>query len=312
METRGIKEIEEKVAETPQSDSTLLTAATPSEVIVDAFHGKAAAGTAASWSYQPTAGDKATQTFQCNDASEGVFIQWKNLEKTVKIKVRDKKQRKEQKYVTRTILQGVSGQVGPSQLLAVMGPSGAGKSTFLNILSQRVEGYRGEVLVNGVPPGSAYRKNLGYVEQHTTYFATLSVREILRFAARLRYGANIKRSEKYERVESIIKELGLEKCANSWVGEDTGKGISGGERRRLAIGVELLSQPKLLLLDEPTSGLDSASAMRVMYILRCVAVPFPPTANAAIFTATGKMAYYGPTWTPHQQDGMLAYFSSIG
>ncbi|RAL38301.1 hypothetical protein DM860_002279 [Cuscuta australis] len=135
------------------------------------------------------------------------------------------------------ILKGITGSVGPGEILALMGPSGSGKTSLLRILGGRMH-------------------------------ENLTVEETLVFAALLRLPSDISRREKYERVETIIKELGLERCRQTRVGGGFVNGISGGERKRTSIGYEILVDPSLLLLDEPTSGLDSSSANRLLQILQ--------------------------------------------
>jgi ABC-type multidrug transport system ATPase subunit len=103
-------------------------------------------------------------------------------------------------------------------------------------------------------------------------FANLSVTETLTYAALLRLPSKLSRSEKLKRVNEIIMELGLDNCRNTWIGSPQSRGISGGERKRVSIGIELVSQPRVLFLDEPTSGLDSFTAFNIISTLKNLAV----------------------------------------
>lgn len=196
-----------------------------------------------------------------------VVLEWRNIRYSVRVKS-PKGGATEEKV----ILAGVSGLSAPGQLVAVLGPSGAGKSTLLDVLSMtRKTNFEGDLLVNGERPGAAFRRLCGYVAQDHAFLESLTVRETLRYASRLRLPSAMTLAEKYQRVEEVIAELDLQKCADSRIGSSTGGGISGGERRRLAVALELLYRPPMLLLDEPTSGLDSASAMRLIVLLRQLA-----------------------------------------
>lgn len=191
------------------------------------------------------------------DTSVAVHLKWDDLHYVVDIPEAKKNGGPDK----RTILNHVSGQIAPGELLAVMGPSGSGKTTLVNVLSQRIpkEVYSGTIEVNGHKPNSLFRRVVGYVTQDSAFFSSLTVRETLRYAARLRLPEEMAVEEKYRRVEDVIEQLDIGSCADSRVGDGSQGGISGGERRRLAIGVELLFDPACIMLDEPTSGLDSVS-----------------------------------------------------
>lgn len=152
---------------------------------------------------------------------------------------------------TRRILKSLDGQVPPGSLVAVLGGSGSGKTTLLNCLAQRVVDYAGEVSLNGQPVSHSSKRLLGYVQQDTPFLEYLTVRETLRFAARLRLPEDVPHREKLNIVEDVIADLDLVACANTFVGRSgEAGGISGGERRRLALGMELLFNPHILLVDE--------------------------------------------------------------
>ena len=139
---------------------------------------------------------------------------------------------------------------------AILGPTGSGKSSLLDVLADRKarEGLDGQVLMDGQLQGKDFKYRVGYVVQEDILSGSLTVRENLRFSANLRLSRNISRATKATIVEQVIKQLGLEICANSKVGTEFVRGISGGERKRANIGMELVLSPSVLFLDEPTTG----------------------------------------------------------
>ncbi|KAB1215069.1 ABC transporter G family member 26 [Morella rubra] len=170
------------------------------------------------------------------------------------------------------ILKGITGSIGPGEILALMGPSGSGKTTLLKVIGGRLlDDVEGKITYNGIPYNAAIKRRIGFVTQDDVLFPQLTVEETLVFAAYLRLPSYMSRQHKYARVEMIIKELGLERCRNTRIGGGFVKGISGGERKRTSIGYEILVDPSLLLLDEPTSGLDSTSANRLLITLQGLA-----------------------------------------
>ncbi|XP_027063484.1 ABC transporter G family member 26 [Coffea eugenioides] len=170
------------------------------------------------------------------------------------------------------ILNGISGSVAPGEILALMGPSGSGKTTLLKVIGGRLrERVKGTITYNDVPYSPALKKRVGFVTQDDVLFPQLTVEETLVFSAFLRLPSSMSRNQKYERVDMIVKELGLERCRHTRIGGGFVRGISGGERKRTSIGYEILVDPSLLLLDEPTSGLDSTSANRILQILQRLA-----------------------------------------
>ncbi|CAM6083907.1 unnamed protein product [Calypogeia fissa] len=178
------------------------------------------------------------------------------------------KQPQKQPPKEKQILNGISSSVAPGEILAMMGPSGSGKTTMLNILGGRLQKFTGKISYSGLPYTSALKRRIGYVTQDDVLFPILTVRETLVFAALLRLSKRMSHNEKVERAETVLRELGLERCQNTIVGGPFVPGVSGGERKRTSIGYELLVDPSLLLLDEPTSGLDSSTAFRILQLLR--------------------------------------------
>ncbi|KAF8719914.1 hypothetical protein HU200_024678 [Digitaria exilis] len=179
------------------------------------------------------------------------------------------------------LLKSVSFTASSSNILAVVGPSGAGKSTLLRILSGRGTGSElsnpgTAVSLNGhaITSRSKLRRLCGFVTQDDNLLPLLTVRETILFAARFRLrtsSAATARERRLERVDALIHELGLSEVADSYVGGGGGaRGVSGGERKRVSIAVDMVHDPPVLLLDEPTSGLDSRSAMDVLALLHGV------------------------------------------
>ncbi|XP_047318878.1 ABC transporter G family member 12-like [Impatiens glandulifera] len=174
---------------------------------------------------------------------------------------------------TKRIIDGVSGFAEPGRILAIMGPSGSGKSTLLDALAGRLLGnvvMTGEVLLNGKKKRLDYGV-VAYVTQEDTMLGTLTVRETIAYSASLRLPSTMTKEEITAIVNSTITDMGLEDCADRLIGNWHLRGISGGEKRRLSIALEILTRPRLLFLDEPTSGLDGAAAFFVSQILKNLA-----------------------------------------
>eukprot|EP00249_Psilotum_nudum_P032001 c47085_g1_i1 orf=80-2188(-) len=174
---------------------------------------------------------------------------------------------------TQTVLQDLTGYAEPGYFLAIMGPSGSGKSTLLDALAGRLATntvQTGDVLLNGRRRKLSYG-TAAYVTQDDNLIGTLTVRETISYSAKLRLPDKMSTTEKMAVVESVITEMGLQDCADTPVGNWHLRGISGGEKRRVSIGIEILMRPRLLFLDEPTSGLDSASAFFVTQTIKNLA-----------------------------------------
>ncbi|KAI8778899.1 ATP-binding cassette sub-family G member 2-like isoform X2 [Biomphalaria glabrata] len=155
-------------------------------------------------------------------------------------------------------------------MTAILGPTGSGKSSFLDVLAGRKDpaGVSGQLLLDGKPVPKNFKCMVGYVVQDDVVMGTLSVRENFAFSAALRLPSSIKASERKERINNVIKELGLERCADTKVGNEFIRGVSGGERKRCNIGMELIISPPVLFLDEPTTGLDANTANTVLLFLK--------------------------------------------
>ncbi|XP_020587494.1 ABC transporter G family member 12-like [Phalaenopsis equestris] len=223
----------------------------------------------------------------------------------------------------RKLLQGLSGYALPGRLLAIMGPSGSGKSTLLDSLAGRLGRnvvLSGRVLLNGKRRRTDYGV-VAYVRQENVLLGTLTVRETITYSAHLRLPSSMSKKEVATIVETTIEEMGLEDCADGLVGNWHLRGISGGEKKRLSIALEILTKPPILFLDEPTSGLDSAAAFFIVQTLRQMtrdgnktvvsSIHQPSSEVFALFDdlyllSGGETVYYG--------DAMMAtkFFSEVG
>ncbi|XP_047322682.1 ABC transporter G family member 28-like [Impatiens glandulifera] len=175
------------------------------------------------------------------------------------------------KGTNRQIMRCVTGKIMPGRVSAVMGPSGAGKTTFLSALAGKATGCTrtGQILINGKPDSiHSYKKIIGFVPQDDIVHGNLTVEENLWFSARCRLPADLPKMEKVLVVERVIESLGLQSVRDSMVGTVELRGISGGQRKRVNVGLEMVMEPSLLILDEPTSGLDSSSSQLLLRALR--------------------------------------------
>lgn len=173
------------------------------------------------------------------------------------------------------ILRNVSGHASPGRVFAILGPSGAGKTTLLNAISGRVPAatginLEGAVLFNGISDDS-HAIPIAYVTQQDLFFSQLTGHETLQIAADLRMPRNATKEHKGKVLDDIVASLALEWACRTRVGDNSTRGISGGERKRLSLACELISSPSIILCDEPTSGLDAFQAERVIMSLRRLA-----------------------------------------
>ncbi|KAH8808575.1 ABC-2 type transporter-domain-containing protein [Xylogone sp. PMI_703] len=211
------------------------------------------------------------------------------------------------------LLNNVFGYVRPGELTALMGASGAGKTTLLDVLAARknIGVITGDILVDGVKPGTSFQRGTSYAEQLDVHEPTQTVREALRFSADLRQPYEVPQSEKYAYVEEIISLLEMEDMADAIIG-DPEHGLAVEQRKRVTIGVELAAKPELLLfLDEPTSGLDSQSAFNIVRFLKKLAAAGQAILctihqpNAALFESFDRLLLL-------QRGGQCVYFGDIG
>ncbi|VEU45179.1 unnamed protein product [Pseudo-nitzschia multistriata] len=220
------------------------------------------------------------------------------------------------------IMQGVTGELKGGQFTAIMGPSGAGKSTFLSLLSGKTEPTGGTLAVNGEHASlKDYRKVVGFVPQEDIMIRELSVEENIRHSAFMRLPASMSRKKKLERVYQVMESLDLLRIRSSIIGDEIIRGISGGQRKRVNVAMELVADPSLLALDEPTSGLDSTTSSNLCETLsdlaktgvNVAAVIHQPKieilrtfSNVLLLGVGGRTVYMGPT------ENMESYFDGIG
>lgn len=240
--------------------------------------------------------------------SEPLELVFRNLSYSVPL---PKKHRKPDGPKEKVILQDLYGVFEPGKLTAIMGSSGAGKTTLLTVLAGNVltGSIEGETLVNGeIFSGSMLKDISGFVFQEDILLPSMTVHEAISMSALLRLPKNITKEERSRRVDDIIALLNLEKARNTIVGSPLKKGISGGERKRTAIGMEMVMNPGMLFLDEPTSGLDTFTAFTVMLSLSRLAkqgrtvvatIHQPSTEIFNLFDnllilSRGRIAYLGP------------------
>ncbi|CAO1622683.1 unnamed protein product [Sympodiomycopsis kandeliae] len=226
---------------------------------------------------------------------------------------------------SRRILSNLNGSVKKGEMVAILGASGAGKTTLLNILSARLDStgtLSGTVLFNGCKRDPAtWKRTVGFVEQDDIMIGCLTVYEQLMYSAKMRLPSKLySKEQKRQRVEEILDMLRLEKCRNTRIGTATSRGVSGGERKRTSIGVELVSDAELILLDEPTSGLDAYAAYSAVDNLKrttrerglsCLMTIHQPSwsllglYDKVQLLARGRVYYEGP---PSE---MIAWFDSL-
>ncbi|KAL0338371.1 UNVERIFIED_CONTAM: ABC transporter G family member 20 [Sesamum angustifolium] len=180
----------------------------------------------------------------------------------------------EHKSRMKVLLNDISGEAREGEIMAVLGASGSGKSTLIDALADRIarESLKGTVTLNGEVLESKLLKVISaYVMQDDLLFPMLTVEETFMFSAEFRLPRTMSRSRKKARVQALIDQLGLRSAAKTVIGDEGHRGVSGGERRRVSIGTDIIHDPILLFLDEPTSGLDSTSAYMVVKVLQRIA-----------------------------------------
>jgi ABC-type multidrug transport system ATPase subunit len=175
----------------------------------------------------------------------------------------------------KVLLESVTGHLESGKITAIMGPSGAGKTTLLDVLAGRkTSGFirRGKLLINGAnEPISKFSKEIGYVPQEDTMYRSLTPRENLQYSAQLRLKASVTAEERNNLVNEVLIMLDIYDKADDRIGDVEEKGLSGGQLKRVNIGMELVAKPSVLFLDEPTSGLDSSTSLIVLEALQNIA-----------------------------------------
>ncbi|EFA82003.1 ABC transporter G family protein [Heterostelium album PN500] len=208
--------------------------------------------------------EQATSNMKENLKIAGGIFTWENINYSVPVPGIGQK----------LLLDDVLGWIKPGQMTALMGSSGAGKTTLLDVLAKRktIGIVQGESALNGKPLKIDFERITGYVEQMDVHNPGLTVREALRFSAKLRQEPEIPLAEKFEYVERVLEMMEMKHLGDALVGSlETGIGISVEERKRLTIGLELVAKPHILFLDEPTSGLDAQSSYNIVKFIRKLA-----------------------------------------
>ncbi|KIK54551.1 hypothetical protein GYMLUDRAFT_902223 [Collybiopsis luxurians FD-317 M1] len=234
------------------------------------------------------------------------------------------------KKVKLPILHGVTARFEAGSVNVIMGPSGSGKSSLLNLMALRLKSTlftqyhsSGHLLLNGFQPTELQLRSLcSYVTQDdNSLLPFFTVREMLRFAAGLRLPSSMSAKQKDNRAEEVIQMMGLSDCADCLIGSESTKGISGGEKRRVSIAVQVLTEPRILIADEPTSGLDAFTASSILDVLSGLAAEgrtiiitihqsrselFHQFGNLLLLAKGGRVAYSG------KASSMITYFGQLG
>ncbi|PKY24803.1 P-loop containing nucleoside triphosphate hydrolase protein [Rhizophagus irregularis] len=264
-------------------------------------------------------------------AKNPVYVEWHGINYSIseehKVswwnKIRNSDSKLESGKHVRKIIENIHGCANPGEVLAIMGPSGCGKTTLLNLLGDRVgsKGVQGTIALNGHKMTKKSKRFIAYCTQDDIFFPHLTVKETLSYTARLRLPRELSRREKLNQVENTMALLNLTKCADTIIGDQRIRGVSGGERKRANIASELLTDPSVILLDEPTSGLDSSLALELTKILKEFAVKQKKTIIMVIhqpssqvfesfdklmLMADGHMVYFG------ERAGVVDYLDDLG
>ena len=225
----------------------------------------------------------------------------------------------------KSILENCWGHIKGGQTCAILGPSGAGKSSLLNVLAGRSTAVDGIDISHNVTIGGKqidpvkFRSNIAYVMQEDSLMATATPKEALEFSANLRCPRGTTAEEIDKMVDDLLDLLGLKDCADVMIGNAMIKGLSGGQKKRVSVGVELITKPSLLFLDEPTSGLDSYNAYKLIQLLKETAklntavlcTIHQPSSEVfflfdqVIFMKSGRIFYQGSTQGLHDRFNKL-------
>lgn len=232
-------------------------------------------------------------------------LRWENLNRVIQVDSEEKRKGLLSKQKeNRQILYNIRGCVLPGEVAALMGPSGSGKTSLLNCLANRSSGgVTGSITINNEPLNKAMKRKIAYVMQEDIFFDQLTVEQQLLYTSLLRLPRTMTNEMKYQQVKQVVKILGLEKCFKTPINL-----CSGGEKKRVNIATELLTNPSLIFLDEPTSGLDSTTAASLVVTLRqlsrqgrtiITSIHQPSSQifqsfDKLILLAAGHQIYYGP------------------
>ncbi|EGG25223.1 hypothetical protein DFA_03471 [Cavenderia fasciculata] len=233
----------------------------------------------------------------------GIFT-WQNIRYTVPLP--DKTQK--------LLLDDVEGWIKPGQMTALMGSSGAGKTTLLDVLAKRktLGTVSGKSYLNGKPLDIDFERITGYVEQMDVHNPNLTVREALRFSAKMRQEKEVPLEEKFSYVEHVLEMMEMKHLGDALIGDlESGVGISVEERKRLTICMELVAKPHILFLDEPTTGLDSQSSYNIIEFIRKLADAGMPLV-CTIHQPSSILFEYFDRLLLLAKGGKTAYFGDIG
>ncbi|KAI9597712.1 P-loop containing nucleoside triphosphate hydrolase protein [Syncephalis fuscata] len=227
------------------------------------------------------------------------------------------------KSSVKTVLYNVNGTLESGKLTVIIGPSGAGKTSLLHVLAAQINSgtIYGSLYINGKSAESSDVHSVsGFVSQDNAIYPTMTVREAITMSVLLRCPEIVKKSERDAKVQQVIDTLGLNDASDTIYGDSYLRGISGGEKRRTRVAMELVTDPTVLFLDEPTTGLDTLAAYQLMQTLKdltyngktvVVSLHQPSyeiynLIDNIIFMAEGRVIYSGPT-----QD-LVKYFGRVG
>eukprot|EP01104_Vermistella_antarctica_P020020 TRINITY_DN827_c0_g3_i2.p1 TRINITY_DN827_c0_g3~~TRINITY_DN827_c0_g3_i2.p1 ORF type:complete len:1483 (-),score=306.29 TRINITY_DN827_c0_g3_i2:234-4682(-) len=251
-----------------------------------------------------------------------VSRRWNDMSARDASKWRDE-MRQRKASVNKLVLDSVSFHVKPGTMTVVLGAPGCGKTTMIRLLANLVRNgdISGDITFNGVTPNPRdYHRKVAYVRQDDIHQPQLTVRETLFFAAQCQMPETSTVKEVELRVLNVMELLGISHRADTLVGDALLRGVSGGEKRRVSIGIELCKAANLLLLDEPTTGLDATTALDVFKSLRVVADHVAPVVSSlqqpgrelfelfdnVVLMSHGKVVYFGPV------SRVLPYFENMG
>jgi len=215
------------------------------------------------------------------------------------------------KKIKKAILDDINLSVYPGEFVGLMGLSGAGKTTLLNAMSGYIKATKGSIHINGIELYQNFetiKQYIGYVPQDDIIHPDLTVYESLMYSAKLRL--DLSEKEIKERIDKVLHDLDIHEIKNSLIGSANKKGISGGQRRRVNLAIELIAEPELIFLDEPTSGLSSVDTKSVMETLKkltdsgktiIITIHQPSLSNYkmmdnVIILTHGQCAYYGQNY----------------
>lgn len=225
-------------------------------------------------------------------------------------------------------IDNISLEAERGEMIAIMGPSGSGKSTLLNLMNGNYKPASGEIFVNSLSFDKYYdfiKRYIGYVPQDDLILENLTVFENLYYGARLRF-PDMDKNGAEKLVNSVLKDIDLLEKKNATVGSINKKFLSGGERKRLNIGLELLSDSEIFFIDEPTSGLSSSDAEKITEVLKRIALKgkivfvaiHQPSSRiyqnfdkVAVLDKGGKLAYFGDIYAAVEYFRIATGFSQV-